>query len=69
MSDAQEAKRTRTADAVNGVSNSDAGHRRDVFVGSVDQGTTSTRFIIFNSAGEPLAGHQMGFANKHPQSG
>ncbi|POR34415.1 Glycerol kinase [Tolypocladium paradoxum] len=42
---------------------------RPVFVGSVDQGTTSTRFLIFNAAGEPVASHQMSFDNKHPQSG
>ncbi|GAB0134446.1 hypothetical protein EsDP_00002818 [Epichloe bromicola] len=41
----------------------------DEFVGSIDQGTTSTRFVIFNSNGEPAAIHQMGFENIHPQSG
>ncbi|KAM4063003.1 glycerol kinase [Hirsutella rhossiliensis] len=66
MSDTCEAKRARTSDAVNGTPNSP---KEDVFVGSVDQGTTSTRFLIFNSAGEPLASHQMGFDNKHPQPG
>lgn len=69
MSDAREAKRSRTADAVNGETDPGAAPRQDVFVGSVDQGTTSTRFLIFNSAGEPLASHQTGFDNKYPQSG
>ncbi|KAK2591416.1 Glycerol kinase [Conoideocrella luteorostrata] len=41
----------------------------DTFVGSIDQGTTSTRFVIFNANGEPVASHQMGFENIHPQSG
>ncbi|GJN86352.1 glycerol kinase 2 [Purpureocillium lilacinum] len=42
---------------------------RDEYVGSIDQGTTSTRFLIFNTAGEPVASHQMGFKNIHPNSG
>ncbi|RDA88033.1 hypothetical protein CP532_5324 [Ophiocordyceps camponoti-leonardi (nom. inval.)] len=40
-----------------------------VFVGSIDQGTTSTRFIIFNQAGERVAGHQVPICSKHPQPG
>ncbi|KAL5346340.1 Glycerol kinase [Pseudogymnoascus australis] len=39
------------------------------FVGSIDQGTTSSRFLIFNSHGEPVASHQIEFENKYPQSG
>ncbi|KAF4125539.1 glycerol kinase [Geosmithia morbida] len=39
------------------------------FVGSIDQGTTSTRFIIFNDEGTPVVTHQMGFENKHRHSG
>ena len=30
----------------------------DVFVGAIDQGTTSSRFLIFNKEGEPIADHQ-----------
>jgi glycerol kinase len=40
-----------------------------VFIGSIDQGTTSTRFIIFNGIGEPVAQHQMEFTQLYPQSG
>jgi glycerol kinase len=40
-----------------------------VFIGSIDQGTTSTRFIIFNGMGEPVAQHQMEFTQHYPQSG
>lgn len=29
-----------------------------VFVGSIDQGTTSSRFLIFDRKGEPVAVHQ-----------
>ncbi|KAK5994979.1 Glycerol kinase [Cladobotryum mycophilum] len=42
---------------------------KQVFVGSIDQGTTSTRFIIFNKAGEPVASHQILLDQKYPQSG
>lgn len=28
------------------------------FIGSIDQGTTSSRFLIFNKNGEPVASHQ-----------
>ncbi|EFY91220.1 glycerol kinase, putative [Metarhizium acridum CQMa 102] len=57
MGDAPEPKRPRTRDA------------EETFVGSIDQGTTSTRFVIFNANGEPVALHQMGFGNIHPESG
>ncbi|RDA93901.1 hypothetical protein CP533_4480 [Ophiocordyceps camponoti-saundersi (nom. inval.)] len=43
--------------------------QESVFVGSIDQGTTSTRFIIFNQAGERVAGHQVPICSKHPQPG
>lgn len=29
------------------------------FVGALDQGTTSTRFMIFDRAGRPVAIHQL----------
>jgi hypothetical protein len=45
------------------------GSAEDTFVGSIDQGTTSTRFVIFNANGEPVASHQLGFGNIHPESG
>lgn len=41
----------------------------DVFVGSIDQGTTSTRFLIFNRDGEPVASHQIEFKQIYPQPG
>ncbi|KAB8263954.1 hypothetical protein BDV32DRAFT_146255 [Aspergillus pseudonomiae] len=41
----------------------------DIFVGSIDQGTTSTRFLIFNREGEPVASHQMEFPQIYPKSG
>lgn len=39
------------------------------FVGSIDQGTTSTRFLIFNGHGDPVASHQLLFKNHYPHSG
>jgi len=39
------------------------------FVGSIDQGTTSSRFLIFNKAGEPVASHQIEFQQIYPKPG
>ncbi|KAK5662006.1 hypothetical protein OQA88_10117 [Cercophora sp. LCS_1] len=39
------------------------------FVGSIDQGTTSSRFLIFNGEGDPVAMHQIEFENLYPKSG
>jgi len=43
--------------------------QQEWFVGSIDQGTTSSRFIIFDTKGEPVAGHQIEFENLYPESG
>ncbi|KAK4190841.1 putative glycerol kinase [Podospora australis] len=42
---------------------------RHWFVGSIDQGTTSSRFLIFNGEGDPVASHQIEFENLYPRSG
>ena len=39
------------------------------FVGAIDQGTTSTRFLIFDGTGSPIASHQMEFKQMYPYSG
>ncbi|KAK9234838.1 glycerol kinase, partial [Lipomyces kononenkoae] len=39
------------------------------FVGSIDQGTTSSRFLIFNEIGEIVASHQLEFTQIYPQPG
>lgn len=39
------------------------------FIGSIDQGTTSTRFIIFNGIGEIVAQHQVEFTQIYKHSG
>ncbi|CEO60934.1 Putative Glycerol kinase [Penicillium brasilianum] len=41
----------------------------EMFVGSIDQGTTSTRFLIFNRDGEPVASHQVEFGQIYPHPG
>lgn len=41
----------------------------EVFVGSIDQGTTSSRFLIFDKAGEPVAVHQEEFSQIYPNPG
>lgn len=40
-----------------------------VFVGAIDQGTTSSRFLIFNEQGEPVASHQLEFPQYYPHPG
>jgi glycerol kinase len=45
------------------------GSTHESFVGSIDQGTTSTRFLIFNRSGEPVASHQIEFKQIYPQPG
>ena len=41
----------------------------EVFVGSIDQGTTSSRFLIFDTKGEPVAVHQEEFKQIYPNPG
>jgi glycerol kinase len=38
-------------------------------IGAIDQGTTSSRFLVFNRKGEPVASHQIEFKQIYPQSG
>lgn len=39
------------------------------FIGAIDQGTTSTRFLIFNKNGEVVALHQLEFKQIYPRPG
>ncbi|EPS68115.1 hypothetical protein M569_06657, partial [Genlisea aurea] len=41
----------------------------EVFVGSIDQGTTSTRFIIYDRFAKPIGSHQVEFTQFYPQYG
>lgn len=63
--------------SVSRITNRDTGEQRttamasteEVFVGSIDQGTTSSRFLIFDKAGEPVAIHQEEFSQIYPHPG
>ena len=39
------------------------------YIGSIDQGTTSSRFLIFDGTGSPVASHQIEFKQMYPHSG
>lgn len=51
------------------VSVEDEKELKQCFIGSIDQGTTSTRFLIFDATGSPIASHQMEFKQMYPHSG
>lgn len=52
-----------------GITETEEEKKKHWFVGSIDQGTTSTRFVIFDGHGDPIVSHQIEFENKYPQSG
>ena len=52
-----------------GVPRRDEEQLKEWFIGSIDQGTTSTRFLIFDGTGTPIASHQMEFKQIYPHSG
>lgn len=52
-----------------GISETETEKREQWFIGSIDQGTTSSRFIIFDKNGTPVANHQIEFENIYPESG
>ncbi|PON35968.1 Glycerol kinase [Parasponia andersonii] len=41
----------------------------ETFVGSLDQGTTSTRFIIYDQSARPVGSHQVEFTQFYPEAG
>ncbi|XP_022723721.1 glycerol kinase [Durio zibethinus] len=43
--------------------------KEEVFIGSVDQGTTSTRFIIYDKSAQPVGSHQVEFTQFYPEAG
>ncbi|KAK1395940.1 Glycerol kinase [Heracleum sosnowskyi] len=43
--------------------------KSDVFIGSLDQGTTSTRFIIYDHNAKVVGSHQVEFTQFYPQAG
>ncbi|KAI3900631.1 hypothetical protein MKW92_041780 [Papaver armeniacum] len=40
-----------------------------IFIGSLDQGTTSTRFIIYDKSAKAIASHQTEFTQYYPEAG
>jgi glycerol kinase len=52
-----------------GITQTEEEARRHWFVGSIDQGTTSSRFLIFNGKGDPVVSHQIEFRNQYPEPG
>ncbi|KAG8164108.1 hypothetical protein KVR01_006026 [Diaporthe batatas] len=53
----------------NGSTNGTNGSAAQVFVGAIDQGTTSSRFLIFNERGEVVVTHQIEFTQIYPEPG
>ncbi|CAL5413898.1 unnamed protein product [Camellia sinensis] len=43
--------------------------KKNVFIGSTDKGTTSTRFIIYDKNAHPIGSHQVKFTQFCPQAG
>ncbi|KAJ1855740.1 hypothetical protein LPJ76_003065, partial [Coemansia sp. RSA 638] len=41
----------------------------EVFIGAIDQGTSSTRFLIFNVKGQIVASHQCEYENHYAKAG
>lgn len=39
------------------------------YIGAIDQGTTSTRFLIFDQAGNHVTSHQLEFEQIYPRPG
>lgn len=52
-----------------GIEETEEEQQKHWFVGSIDQGTTSSRFLIFNGEGDPVASYQIEFENLYPKSG
>ncbi|RYP20301.1 hypothetical protein DL765_002864 [Monosporascus sp. GIB2] len=65
MEGLRESKRART----DGYATVQGEVQEEWFIGSIDQGTTSSRFFIFNSQADPVASHQIEFENHYPESG
>lgn len=45
------------------------GKPNPTFIGAIDQGTTSSRFLIFDTSGEVVATHQLEFKQYYPHPG
>lgn len=54
---------------MNGMNGRQTNGTKSEYVGAIDAGTTSNRFLIFNSNGEVVAIHQLEFSQSYPQPG
>jgi glycerol kinase len=45
------------------------GKSNTAFIGAIDQGTTSSRFLIFDTSGDVVATHQLEFKQYYPHPG
>jgi glycerol kinase len=43
--------------------------KEDVFIGAIDQGTSSSRFIIYDKSAKSIGSHQVEFTQFYPQAG
>ncbi|OIW11978.1 hypothetical protein TanjilG_02185 [Lupinus angustifolius] len=43
--------------------------KEDCFIGAIDQGTSSSRFIIYDDSAKPIGSHQVEFTQFYPQAG
>ena len=62
-------RRKVSEDILADVSKKDEQRLKQCFIGSIDQGTTSSRFLIFDGTGTPVASHQIEFKQMYPHSG
>lgn len=60
---------TREQGSDDSVPRQDEAQLKSWFIGSIDQGTTSTRFLIFDGTGNPVASHQIEFKQMYPHPG
>lgn len=66
--DAEPIPKEQSSDSASGTQ-LDEQKLKNFYIGSIDQGTTSTRFIIFDGIGQPIASHQIEFNQYYPESG
>ena len=69
MADHSPKRRKVNEDVPTAVSKQQKEKLKQWFIGSIDQGTTSSRFFIFDGTGTPVASHQMEFKQMYPHSG
>jgi hypothetical protein len=51
------------------IEEGEASNVRGPYLAAIDQGTTSTRFIVYDTAAKVVASHQLEFTQIYPQAG